>query len=205
MSADVAAKHAVDIIPPEGAPRAWQTVEATVSVFFAFVVGFVLFTVGGLVVFSANDSPDFRWLLPTWIVAVLAEGAFLCWLKSSLEVNMRPLVPGFALRQPRWPIVLRPVVCCWWIAHFMLAAAALWLVEALMLGDPARPLHVGVRIAALGAFVWMLTHCSLLYLFLALTSLRRDERLVALLWRWRVLIDVLLTVAILFAPRVGGR
>src|SRR5687767_7697524 len=98
MSADVAAKPAVEIIPPE-TPRPWQTVESTASVFFAFLVGLMLLTVGGLVVFSADDAPDFYWLLPTWIAAVLAEGAFLYWLKSSLESAMRPFVPEFALQQ----------------------------------------------------------------------------------------------------------
>lgn len=200
MSTDVVSKPRVTIVPPEK-PRLWQTIESTASVFFAFLVGFVLLTVGGLVVFSAEGSPDFYWLVAAWILAVLAEAAFLYWLKSSLELGFRPFVPEFALEQRRWPLALRPVVCCWWVAHFMLAAGSLWVVERLMLDTDAGGLHLGWRIVTLVTFVWMLTHCSLLYLFLAVTALRHDESLVRLLWRWRVLIDLLLTLAVLSASR----
>ena len=92
MSAELVSKPPVIIVPAER-PRLWQTIESTASVFFAFLVGFALLTFGGLVVLSAEESPGFGWLLCAWIAAVMAEAAFLHWLKSSLEQGHTPFVP----------------------------------------------------------------------------------------------------------------
>ena len=140
---------------------------------------------------------------------IAAEGIFLLNLKWSLEQdNEQPFIPAFALRQWRWPLLLRPVFSVWWTAHLLVGAGAMWLLEQAlvftsrdgMLESVRTPIGV-LRFVAILLGAWMVAHGSLLYLLLAITALRRDELLIRLIWRYRLLADVVLAVAGLLLAR----
>jgi hypothetical protein len=174
----------------------WHQFESTVSVFFAFVVGFVVAVLGGGLVYFGWKDPEARWWGAVWLIVLAAEVAFLRWLKLSLERgDLRPFIPHFALRQMRWPILLGPVVALFWLAHFALALGALLLVEqAVVLGSGEIGLAPFMALLALSA--WILTHCGLMYLLLGVTALGRSEILVMTLWRWRLAIDLVFALTV---------
>ena len=99
--------HPVEILQPHR-PSAWQTIEATAGAFYAFVVATAVLFGRFAVLFAGKPPEGFGWLLSIWIVLLALEGVFIVWPKQALEVAYRPFVPIFALRQWRWPIVLRP-------------------------------------------------------------------------------------------------
>lgn len=173
----------------------WNTIESTVSVFFAFVVGFVVAVLGGNLVYLAWDDPQVRWLLPFWLIVLSGEGAFLLWLKWDLERgDLLPFIPRFAMRQIRWPIVLRPFVATWWLIHFCVAIAALLLIEHRISGTTDLSTGDVPAVVMVALIAWILSHCSLLYLLLAVTAVHRSETAVNALWRGRLLVDLIVVL-----------
>lgn len=194
------ASEAADADAPKP-PSTWQTVEATASVFFAFVVGFCLAVAGGSILFVI-DEPDAKWLQAVSFVTLLGEGAFLLWLKHALERgDLRPFVPRFALRQLHWPLILRPVVACWWLAHLVVALAFLVMLERLTRTPERIDAAAVAGYAVLGLASWTAAHCGQLYLLLAVASVWRHERIVLLLWHYRLAIDLAFTGAVIAVAR----
>ena len=192
--------------PVGGAPAnasTWQTIEATLSVFFAFVLGFCLAVAGGVFIFLLRDEPGGRLPAVLSVVLLPCEGVFLLWLKHALERgDLHPFVPRFALRQLGWPILLRPIVACWWAAHFAVALGFLVLLENLAKGWSdweLRDLVIGY--GALALATGTASHCGLMYLLLAVTALWRSERVVMTLWRYRLAIDLAVLVAVIAIAR----
>lgn len=182
----------------------WHTIESTISVFFAFLVGFVVAVMGANLVYLARNDPEVKWLLPVWLLVLGGEGGFLYWLKSDLEGDrLRPFIPEFALRQVRWPIPLRPLVGAWWLAHFAVAAAVLFLVEHLVSAAPELTRRDVPGLVFLALAAWILTHCSLLYLMLAVTAVWRSQRLIKRLWRYRLLIDLFVAASAVIVSRAS--
>ena len=125
------------------------------------------------------------------------------WLKHALERgDLHPFVPHFALRQLRWPLPLRPIVACWWVAHFGVALAFLVSLENLTKAWSASDVQdivVGYGVLALATGT--ASHCGLMYLLLAVTSLWRSERVIMTLWRYRLAIDLAVLVAVIGIAR----
>jgi hypothetical protein len=179
-----------------------QKVEATVGEIFAFLVGFVLLVVGGDVVYLARASTDFAWLLPSWTIAVLLEGAFLWKLKTSLENGEYPFAPWFALKLRRWPLLLRPLVAAWWAVHFLLGCAASMFLENLVVADTV---NWNMRILRCLIFVAMgstIAYSANLYALLAITASGGGETIVRQVWRWRIILDLGVAIAAASFPLV---
>jgi hypothetical protein len=111
--------------------------------------------------------------------------------------------PEVALRQPRWPRPVRPVLALYWAAHFLLGAGL--AVGAERMGFEAargKPLHESVRtMLLLGIAVFGFTYSANFYLLLALSVLTPSPAVLHKVWRWRVLIDVLLSGVAVVAGR----
>jgi hypothetical protein len=130
-------------------------------------------------------------LVACYVVAAVAEIVFLTWLKASLERQVQPLAPALAMRQPRWPLLVRPLVAAWWSVHFAAAAVALIFAEhQISLDGHELRLTVMLGFLYLGA-QFMLTNSAMLYLLLAVASVVPGEKLIQSVWRKRILIDLL--------------
>ena len=183
------------------APSVWRTVESTMGAFFAFVVGFVVIVLGGNFVYLAHGSPEFPIVLGAFAVVGPAELWGLIRLKHALERGVRPLAPGLALSQPRWPLLLRPLVAAWWLAHYAVGLAAVVMLE--------RYFPVSADDWRLTLFLWTVyagclfttTHSAHLYLLLAVGSITRRAGPVMWLWRWRWVIDVVIALAAFWSKR----
>ncbi len=177
-----------------------MTVESTASVFVAFVVGLIVVIAGGAAVFAPAKEGVPKTLVFAGPLVVVCEVLFLVWLKNGLERQEKPFIPKFALRQRRWPIVTRPLFAAWWAAHLLVTVPALWVAEQIIGRGPVTPLRMTVAVAV----VWMLIHCSLLYLLLATTALYRSASTVRFAWRFRFAIDLVFTGGVLLWARAEG-
>src|SRR5262249_49402726 len=132
-----------------------------------------------------------------WGMAVIAEGVFLLWLKMSLEAGYRPFIPIFVSRQPRWPLLLRPIFAFWWLAHCALAAAALVGLHHIAGDIEGRWWTVSLRYVGLAVSIFTLSHSSMLYLLLGVGAMWYDRRLVLFIWEKRFFLDALTVLGVL--------
>ena len=79
-----------------------HTIEATVSVLFAFAIGLVVISYAFADIDRPSASAHFGLQLFYWGLAIAAEWTFLFFLfRSLLRGHRRPFIPEFALGQPR--------------------------------------------------------------------------------------------------------
>lgn len=187
-----------DTTAPPALPR-WREVlvkgEATISVMFAFLFG--LFGIGAaiFVAVASYKETGLRWQHFALVPICIAEGAFLISLKSSLEKGYHPFITTFALRQRVWPLALRPLVALWWLAHVVVAMAALWGLEHLEIEFNVPTLLLAWKLFAFAAGCFSAVHTAQLYLLLTVTAVNNNEWLVQLLWRYRFAVDALTIIA----------
>jgi hypothetical protein len=175
-----------------------RQVEAVASIFVVVLLTMLMVMGGGIFVFRQEASRAFVPLLIAWVGAMSGEFLFIVWLKRSRDLDFHPFIPRFALRQICWPILLRPLVAAFWLAHFLLNALILIAFERILMptgGIDWLILPVLILVIAL------LTHCSLMFLFLAITSVYRGEQLIDTLWRWRLVVDLTVTGALLVCAK----
>ena len=53
-----------DILSPPHRPSIWHTIESTINVFFAFLVGFVIAVFGGNLAYLGRNEPEAKWFVP---------------------------------------------------------------------------------------------------------------------------------------------
>jgi hypothetical protein len=197
------------VIPPAAPRRSvgeyLATIEATASVFFAFVIGLVVVVGGGTVAVLSHQEQGLTWIVPAGALVAAAEVASLAWLKWGLEgASGRDRVPALAWRQRTWPVVLRLPIACWWLAHAAFGVGAMWLLEG-ALGDHRESLWRSPLVIAAFAFgAFTITHTTHLFVMLGMTAVHRSERAVAFWWRHRFLIDALVVAVALLLPTGRG-
>lgn len=171
------------------------TVESTASVFFSFVVGFVIVIGGGWVALVSYQEDGVTWFLPAGILLAAAEAVSLMWLKHGLEdTTERSRIPEIALQQPRWPVCVRPLAAAWWLAHVALAGGAMWLLENALASGTSEIWRSPALLALLVFGVFTISHTTHLYVLLFFTSLHASRAWVYGWWRRRFLVDVGATV-----------
>jgi hypothetical protein len=169
----------------------WSTIESTASVFFAFVVGFVLVLAGGVIVYLTATESDDRWLILVVVPVVVGEIISLTWLKGRLEgPRASRSIPSIALGQLDWPLVTRPVIAAWWLVHAAPAVAALVALEKLVPWHDLSASRLGPQLLLVGFAIFTISHTSHLYVMLAVATVRRSPRLIHGYWRWRFAIDL---------------
>jgi hypothetical protein len=193
------------VIPPAQPPRTFgerlATLEATASVFFAFVIGFCVVVGGGTAAVLSHQAQGFTWVVPAGIFVAAAETVSLVWLKWGLEgTSGRDRVPSLALRQRRWPVMLRLPIACWWLSHAAIGVGAMLLLES-ALGHQRESLWSSpLMIAAFAFGAFTISHTTHLFVMLGITAARRSEPIIGFWWRHRFLIDALVVAAALFVP-----
>jgi hypothetical protein len=103
-----------------------------------------------------------------------------------------PLAVAMALRLPRIPIGLRPLLSVWWLLHFGAGAMlglGVYLATKQLLAAQAGALLVIPFLLDFGVLF-----AANLYLLMAVAVLGRNPTLWMKFWRWRILVDLALTV-----------
>lgn len=174
----------------------WQTIESTTGAFFAFAVGFIVIIMSINFIFLTYGSREFPVVLTAAVPLAAAELWWLARLKHALERGLRPLAPGLALSQPRWPLFLRPVVFTWWLAHYAVGIGAVVLLERYYPLTSTDWRDALFRWSLYAGCMFTTTHSAHLYLLLAVGSTIHRPGPVEWLWRWRIGIDLLIACTV---------
>jgi hypothetical protein len=179
----------------------WARVESTASVGFAFVIGALVIagaSIGTTMLFVRNEP--LSWIVTSaTVLTALGELAFLVWIAQVVGcATGRDRVPQLALLQRRWPLLLRPLMVVWWLAHLTIAIEAMLLLERAAAFLPETGWAQSAMILALLIFgSFTISHTTHLYAMLAISAGTRRKRWVFVWWRKRFLADVIVTLVAL--------
>lgn len=195
-----------------------QGVENVVGALFAITVSLLVPTICLLGVFEpghgrgGNDGfsllSDRGLAIVGLVLSFSIEGYGLYLIFSALRQkwgeSIPPIGPSAAMRHAQFPLLLRPVLAAWWLAHFLVAAGFGYGIE--LAGNvAARGRPTGDRVllhlvTTTVAFGWV--YAANTYLVLTFASIRRSERVIEAVWRRRILIDLLVVIAGTAAARL---
>ena len=184
----------------EGGPRLRRVIlklEGWLGAFWATVItlGFAGFIGSALEVINTFKN----WHVALWVVAVVLwfvlEVPFLWRVWTSAMRGHVPLALHVAARQPLRPAPFNLIIALWWLGHFLVGMFFAYLSETQIVPHAAD--------AAIAAFVGLLMvlFCSFaanIYLVYAVAALTRG-RIVEVIWRWRALFDITLSVIAMLA------
>lgn len=117
---------------------------------------------------------------------------------NSDEPSVVPLAIAMAIRLPNWPVLIRPWIGLWWLAHFGAAAFLGHHIAAHLVNRVNNAnLWVGVPFTLLATFAFLFA--GNLYLMLAVAACVRKPGVWLIVWRHRFLVDLILAAFLLFA------
>jgi hypothetical protein len=140
-----------------------------------------------------------------WVVLMAAE---LVFLNAALRFYNRreyPLPARLALSQPRWPVVLRPVVAAWWVAHTVGLLVLAHLAQRSLLA--MRPPEWGENALRWGLLVGVMfgaAYATNIYVMLTISTVRRSEKAVGWVWRMRLPLDLAIAAGLLLSSRFAA-
>jgi len=149
------------------------------------------------------DHLAFRYLqLSPFAIAIPIELVSMMFILRVLQSHVSPILLRLAIRQYRLPILLRPVAACWWLIHFILLVfiAHQLLTTFPMNRFPEINQRIELRILEFVAFV-AFDFSSNVFLLLAASAFSRGSFLTTI-YRFRLLLDFLLAIALLIIPPV---
>ena len=188
------------ISAPAGPAAGLARLEATAAVFSAIVIGLMFALLGGYAAVSAHEKHGWNWMVSCGVAVLGGEVVTIAWLKRGLDGPAeRSTVPGLALRQPRWPVASRPVLAGWWLAHGAVAAGAMWLLEQAVQWEGRAPVASAVLLTLVLFGYFTISHTMHLFVMLTISAVLPSSRWVYAWWRWRFLIDLLVTAGALIA------
>jgi hypothetical protein len=144
---------------------------------------------------SANSSAGvFGWEFGGALLLVAVDAVFLCVLSDNLNQGWTPFALEFALRHRHMPRILRPLVCLWSLAHFLLGAVLAFSIEAALAGMQSVRGSV-IYIAAFFVIGFTLANAFNIYAMFALAAAGAGEKQIRFAWNWRAALDVMIAVA----------
>lgn len=204
-------------------PRARTNIEAVLGLLAAFCIGLPIPLISTVALLNApflNPVDGQLLACPTFLVT-----AYLCVTVVRLagraiegetarrsfslipELNLRPrgsrrdefyipLSLAMAIRLPNWWTVVRPFIAIWWAGHFVIAAVAGHMVAKELNGiNNAGLVAIPFTIALTMAFLL----AANMYLMLSIAVGVRHPRVWLAVWRYRFVVDLVLTVAMIVA------
>ena len=172
-------------------------IEAIIGAVFALVVGVVVLLFVGDGMSESHHRINPLLINCAMTVVSTCEMAFLCVFIVSLARGGSPFAPWFAIKLGHWPIVLRPLVASWWLAHFLVAGALVFWADGLVSGLPFS--MIGRALLYLG-INFTLVYSANLFALLVVTALGGREGLVHRLWKWRIAFDLTVALAASYVP-----
>jgi hypothetical protein len=158
----------------------------------AFVIRFVLDTPG---------EPTWRScvVLCSWIILCVIEWKSVAFYKAVRDTAREPLGINIALSQRHWPVWVSPIVAVWWLIN---AVSLLLCCEVLLRALNLRGSSGEARVfMAIQLFVFLgASYGTNVLLLLAAAALNRKVQFLNIIWRARVLFDVLLTIFLTYFP-----
>jgi len=141
---------------------------------------------------------------PTRVLSIVAlllictlEPLYIFLLVASIaRSGLESLGATMALRHPRVPLVLRPVVSLYWLMHFLFAWAFVWMVQ--------RTEHEAnaLMAATLAMLVFALSYLAYGYLLLAVAVFSKNHVVTGFLLKGRVYCCVLISLLSVLVPYV---
>jgi len=164
-----------------------EWVEGWISTFFGTLLGALVVGVPAVCwpywVSACHDPFSAIMFSALLVAAAIGELCFVaCAWVAAIKTDL-PFGPAVAMRQPRIPVLLRPAVAAWWVAHFV-GGTALAYSTRHMLPPGSAPF-----VAAFLTFCWGAmanTHAML-----AIGTFTKDSRVLANAWSWRTRWDIL--------------
>lgn len=141
---------------------------------------------------ESSDEPRLPYAIATAVIVSVIDLWFAVLVFRCYSRRMPALPLAVAVRQPLLPIALRPLPAAYWCAHFV-AGAVLVMTLHRDAGKPDARL-AWADIAFLTIFSYVLTYAANIYLLAAIASLTRRPAVLALAWRLRLLIDLLVAL-----------
>lgn len=139
---------------------------------------------------------------------MIVEGLIACSILLQLYcvalvwTSIRREEQGFGRRLiatlPSLPWICRPVLSLLWLLQFALGCFYILAADGVVDVPDSRISPQLWFVKALIIFVC--AYATYLYLLLAVATLVRSERLANAIWRWRFVVDVLLTLVVLLHP-----
>ena len=129
------------------------------------------------------------------LLLLAVDAVFLCVLSDNLkEGSTTPFALEFALRQRHMPRILRPLVCLWSLAYFLLGAVLAFSIEAALAGMQSVRGSV-IYIAAFFVIGFTLANAFNIYAMFALAASGAGEKQIRFAWKWRAALDVMIALA----------
>lgn len=203
-------------------PRARTNVEAVMGLLAAFIIGLPapLFATVGVMHLPLPN----RELLMVLAGATFFATAYLCltvvrvggravegdrfgnsfYLKRESQVAVAlqrqedeffiPLSLAMAIRLPQWWVPIRPFIAVWWLCHFVVAAVFGHMLARGLNGiNNAALITIPISLALTMAFLF----AANLYLMLAIAVSIRMPRIWLIAWRYRFVVDLVVTLAMI--------
>ena len=135
----------------------------------------------------------------SWLAVVLIclmESMYVILLVTTSSADaVIPPITEVAMRQPRLPKLLRPVVAAFWLAHFLFLIALIYILHE-EAGTPSS------LIGWAGIYFWnfLFDFLAYGYLLLIVTAFTKDAKIISNLWKHRGLISSVIALLSTFAP-----
>ena len=171
-------------------------VEETETWVGAFFTSFVTLAIGGLIAFMIeHELSKPHWPLYAWIAAAIVwllldfPAALWWWITARRD---RPAAVAAALKQPRFPFLLRPLVAFWWLIHFTFGLFFVYLAH--FQGEIAPDEDPAMRYVV---FAMGVGYCLVANGFLvnAVAALRHSRAAVEHVWARRWFVDAAVVLA----------
>jgi hypothetical protein len=186
------------------ATSALRQLEAFAGTIAAGLVS-VIFIISGiaLLYFGVTERHQNRLTIAMTVAGVLLlamEAGSITYIFRQLQRPGREALLSLAREHPRWPLLLRPLVATWWIAHFVaLALLAENVFHGFRLLSDVSQQRAAILILQYLVFMGA-SFGSNAFLLLAVGSLSRTSAVVTWIFRARLLIDGLIAGVLMLLP-----
>jgi hypothetical protein len=169
------------------------TIESVVGgLFCAFVAMAVLGCTIIKFIFAYRHTSRFLMDPSVWpvaasmIVTVVLDGYFLFLLMSQYTKHPLNLALAVAGRHRRLPLVVRPFIAAFWLAHLLVSVVAAVQIEHATRKGPMD----WTDMVSMAVYVAFLTYAGNMFLVMAMSSLTGRARWLEWTWRLRLLVDL---------------
>jgi hypothetical protein len=171
--------------------------ETRLGVFATSLWAFVAFIADAGALVAAKDSVV---LVSIAMICIVMQGFFVLLVWGSIRLRHPQFGIGVVRRQPRLELPMQILVALAWVLQFFSGCLYALLAEGIIGNSetqiPARFWFMKVLIT------FACSYATFIYLLLAVGTLVRSDRILHAMWRWRFVIDGILTVLLLLPWRI---
>lgn len=189
-----------DAATPARGSRALGVFESALGLAFSGFLS-LLWLFPGLYVLAGVKSRHAERVAAMWIAwaaSLVLLGFSFRFYARSLNGASHPVPISIALRQRRWPSMMKPVVALWWLAIGAgMVLGAEWVIRQYAGFREDQKL---VRYAATVGVLFASAVAANTYLLLAVAAVARSPGLLRAIWRGRIVVDLAAAFLLPLAP-----